>query len=654
MKKILILMFLALFSFPLVSAVYCYQETFNVSTTCGGLATGLTRFNASAFTGGSAGNSPSDWYNGVWGGDSYVYLSGADVDGTYILINYTKPTWYQNSSIWSVEDYNRRLNLTIPDSCWKHSNTTLALWANSSGVYGNAQWGCINGTDYVNLTTKNAASNRIYEEGMYWDLKPFNETSFVYSPRTLETSYETYKINITYLDWYYSSASAILIYNGTSYATSQTAGSGNNIELSSSFTLPVNEVFSYLNKTFYWEVSLTSSNGTSKFNSSVNTQEVIGTNISQCGGSASPTEVLNLSLRDELTLLSLNGSIDVIVTWALSPDSTITKNSSFALTGFSSYVFCTNYNTTYYANLQMQASSSGYDTRLYDINLNLSNVSQIYPIYLLNDTYSTRVIVLLRDSGNAPLTGYTMKLYKKDISTNTWILIQEDTTDVYGQTIVYIVENSERYKFDFYDSTGALVKSTGEMSIACRTTICTLPITVATVIDEYDRLKNITSYDYSLVYANTSNTIIFTWSDTTGSSPTHRLEVVLRSTNETRTICNSTSTALANSLTCTLPERSGTYYAYGRRVVDGTGRLIATIQKTLGESYRTFWKEGLFWSFILLMTLLLVGAWSPVVGVVLYLVGFIAIGLFGAVYIDPAIVVAELVLGGIFAWAFRG
>jgi hypothetical protein len=66
-------------------------------------------------------------------------------------------------------------------------------------------------------------------------------------------------------------------------------------------------------------------------------------------------------------------------------------------------------------------------------------------------------------------------------------------------------------------------------------------------------------------------------------------------------------------------------------------------------------KEGVIWSFILTMTMITIGVLtgSPVIGVILYLVVFLMLGAIDLVYIDPAIAIAEIIIGVLFVWAFR-
>jgi hypothetical protein len=87
---------------------YCYQETANVSTSCGGLNTG------------SYSVSNDGLYNG------------------YLYVNYTKPQGSTNNSLWNVKTGNRDdttdlVNLTINSSCWNYDSTKVIFRINSSG-----------------------------------------------------------------------------------------------------------------------------------------------------------------------------------------------------------------------------------------------------------------------------------------------------------------------------------------------------------------------------------------------------------------------------------------------------------------------------------------------------------------------------------------
>ncbi|MGV8161935.1 MAG: LamG-like jellyroll fold domain-containing protein [Candidatus Nanoarchaeia archaeon] len=95
----------------------CYQETANVSTSCGGLSTGSY-------------NSDGDWiypeyiYDGNW--TTYAFLISEVVSNVYV--NYTKPSGALNTSAIKARNmYGIYVNLTIPDRCWNYDSSKLVF-----------------------------------------------------------------------------------------------------------------------------------------------------------------------------------------------------------------------------------------------------------------------------------------------------------------------------------------------------------------------------------------------------------------------------------------------------------------------------------------------------------------------------------------------
>jgi hypothetical protein len=170
----------------------CYQETANVSTVCGGLATGIYATTKDAF-----------------------------------YINYTKPVNSTSNSQWQIKrGALPAMNLTIPSDCWDYNATTLMLKMASAIVpNGNSTPYCYNGTweaigstiagnDWLGSTgnlnytwydenwstftaahgsidywvsefgggTTNISNASLYEEGMWWmgDALPTNMDNYTF------------------------------------------------------------------------------------------------------------------------------------------------------------------------------------------------------------------------------------------------------------------------------------------------------------------------------------------------------------------------------------------------------------------------------------------------------------------------------------------
>ena len=134
---------------------WCYQETPNVATFCGGLSTG--NFSGSTYT---------DYQvnDGEWGTSSS--------QTAMLNITYSKPSGANSSSLWKVGDGNSpELNLTIPQQCWDAFPGTINLWevANTSNPGSLVYWGCNNATGSTILNTSSTLV--VYEEAMWWQIQ---------------------------------------------------------------------------------------------------------------------------------------------------------------------------------------------------------------------------------------------------------------------------------------------------------------------------------------------------------------------------------------------------------------------------------------------------------------------------------------------------
>jgi len=86
---------------PLISAEFCYQETADITTSCGGLDTGSYSIN----TGGVS-------------GEYYGYMD----------VTYTKPENALSSSLWKVKhSFYESYEVAIPEACWNYNEFQLKL-----------------------------------------------------------------------------------------------------------------------------------------------------------------------------------------------------------------------------------------------------------------------------------------------------------------------------------------------------------------------------------------------------------------------------------------------------------------------------------------------------------------------------------------------
>jgi hypothetical protein len=152
--------------------LYCYQEHANVSTNCAGFDNGTYGNHSSAA-------SFSNLIN-IYDGDYSTYANSSGVLNT-VYFNYTKPT-YAKSAIWQVKDEKALVNLTILDGCYnRHSDKIELRYRDGSGI-GGARWECYSGSwNTLRTITGLGASADIYEEGIWWRMRWWNNTNSNYT-----------------------------------------------------------------------------------------------------------------------------------------------------------------------------------------------------------------------------------------------------------------------------------------------------------------------------------------------------------------------------------------------------------------------------------------------------------------------------------------
>jgi len=134
-----------------LSSAWCFQEWANISTSCGGLDTGIYR----PLTYTDALSSHFEWCDGDYGTSSY-----GDVDPQHMNFNYTVPVGTQRALLQLSDGILR--NYTIPSSCLVTGVLAITSSRIFVGTYGQMFY-CAG----VNITPK--LDRYIYEEGMWWN-----------------------------------------------------------------------------------------------------------------------------------------------------------------------------------------------------------------------------------------------------------------------------------------------------------------------------------------------------------------------------------------------------------------------------------------------------------------------------------------------------
>jgi hypothetical protein len=147
------------------NSILCFQESSNVSTTCGGLNTGTYQVPGSS-------SYLEDFLNATDGSNTtYGTVPTAD---KLLSVNYSKPYGATSTSLWQVKSVNSTRNYTIPINCF---NQNVLMFRIQNSVFGTYGYECYNGASWNVLQNLSAGSGDtgygyfyVYEEAMWWNI----------------------------------------------------------------------------------------------------------------------------------------------------------------------------------------------------------------------------------------------------------------------------------------------------------------------------------------------------------------------------------------------------------------------------------------------------------------------------------------------------
>lgn len=552
---------------------------------------------------------------------------------TYNLTNATFYIWYDNGTLFNTSTNSLSENISVT-SAWNVYSFIIDSYVwNVLGVQG----------DGVGVNSSFADSNFT----LHWI--PFNVENESFNTETLETQNEIIYLNIT-TDEDVTNLGAFLIYNGTYYAADHSCSEGLcQIERELDIPLLINQANSYENKSFHWQITLFGDFGTFTTNTSANEQNVSNIDFS----TTALYKTVQYEIFNESSLNRVITNFDATFTYYLGTG-TVNEEKNYSLSGGHTYNLSIDQNETFKVNATIKLTTNGTNTREYFfLKEEFTNVTTTQELFVPHTDISN-IIIELRNQGLIPLGGYLIKMFRFYPDLNDEKLIGSQLTDELGQTVGKLVQNNEKYKFEFYNQNKVLLKTSDKMTVACRSSFCILPFVIETADDVFERYENLTLFSYNFEFNNETNTFTILWDDQRQETSTMRLEVVRFQFNQSSVVCDTSSTTKVSSMSCAVGSQKASYKGQVFRVVEGSEeRRIAIITVSVGNPYSTFGVEGLLWVFILLLTGIGVGAFNPVVGASIYGSGFLIFGLIGLISMPIPVFFANTLLVVLFIWAVR-
>lgn len=308
-----------------------------------------------------------------------------------------------------------------------------------------------------------------------------------------------------------------------------------------------------------------------------------------------------------------------------------------------------NVNSTYnlYGQVEYTNSSDDYETRYYYFeNLEINGITNEIDLFLLNESTSTDVVFTVLDENDDPIKGVLIKILKYDVGTNTSETVNIIQTDSDGNAVGNLILSTQFYRF--------ILEYNGEAIFSSDPTKITVPsktfrVTLTTdYFDDYTDIKDMMGY---ITFTNATKIFDFVFSDNTNNVNRACLTIE-RNTINGKSMVNETcvsSSAGTISLKINEDVLKNSYLATGVVYIDNERYVLAVESVSYNELYKKFGIEGIMMTFIIVLTLTMIGvsSGSPVISVLLFILGFIGSIIMGVFFMNWVPLVVYVILGGV-------
>jgi len=401
---------------------------------------------------------------------------------------------------------------------------------------------------------------------------------------------------------------------------------GDSYSLTKKIDIPLNiNPFANDTKTFYWHfIYADASDVQSSQTSTIHYQNTSFIVLNICNATFTIPAV-NFTLRNEITGVEINStanltSVSSFFNYWLGTG-TVYKNYSYTnlTANQSQYKFCIfPVWQNIYNNMDLEYEAVGYSPRTwYFSNASLSNVTNEIDLNLLTTDDSIKFFFEVRQ-GTTPFINAIVTISKYFIGEGVYKTIGIRESDDVGEFVEYL-DLDKKYRFSIVKdgiSYGTIIKVANCEEAPCEITLQLETAEVDLWQGFYDTFAQ--NIAYSLVFNSTSKNVTFTFNDLTGLAQYFRLEVYEISYNQTgAVVCNKTLYTTAGTLTCDLSAYTSGDFIANAYVSRSPENFVNYILIAIQAIADILGMTGIFVAFIIIVTVGLVGAWNPAVGVAL-------------------------------------
>lgn len=542
------------------------------------------------------------------------------------LTNATLQIWYSNGSLY---------NQTITSVTGQGLNTSS--WLINFSLLGQYRWnvyGCARNNTAGFCT--NAPTNLTFFIGARLNSNLFNASTY-------ETFIESFTTNVSLLSSTLTLSGATFYWNGTNYGGSVISLGSNNYLLTKTITIP--SVIG--NTSWFW--SLNYSNGVTQ-NLTSNFQLVqslpsisVLTNCTTVG----LTPAFFFSGFTEINLTALPINVQYNFQYGLSGNST-GKLTFGNLTATNGFYICINATTpTYsvgYGEIQYEANNF-VPRRYYIFNTTrLTNITTNVTLHELDTGLSTSFKITAQDVNLNVFVDYYIGLLRWYPNLNSYRTVEMAKTDDKGQTVLHVKTEDVDYRFALYSRDGTLIELFNSVRMVCTSAPCSYPLIITSTSNQYNVIGNI---QMNLSYNNNTNTFTFIWNDPSQTTSSMNLTVFKDRGVDSIVVCSSQSLGYTGVITCSAGSETGLLRAEVYRSASPQEAILSMYQDVRDYlSTRASGDIGLFLTFIIAGFLAGIGSFiSPVIGIILAIIGLVPALAFGSIKLG--FFIAFAVLGGL-------
>ena len=232
------------------------------------------------------------------------------------------------------------------------------------------------------------------------------------------------------------------------------------------------------------------------------------------------------------------------------------------------------------------------------------------------------------------------KLQRKYYDEGVWRTVQMDMSDDFGLLIYNIYETTTDYRLIFLDENNNILKTTERMKFYCTSSLCDLTV----LLDPFSAVSPSTTTNVTAAFDNITNTINISWNNIAGDSVS--IDYLIRRDTMTGSVyvCNGTLTAASGNIDCNVTGYTGEVYV---RVKAGDDYKVSEYIKLdtekLGDLVGNL--EGGLWTVGVILTIVMIGVFSPAGAIIAMVVGLLSMFLFGM--FTPLTVTFVIIVGGL-------